>query len=645
MPHSNSRGDIAHGVGGGEASVNNVAFSRGGVLGWMDDDTVAFVDGTNDAWLLATYHVPTKTKTILDFPVGAKHVPLRLIPPVDRPFSRSFRRSPYQAAMMANSGYAGGGHMAAWLGSSDRGTMGVWTTTGFRSNDAGLVPLGMSPDAAMYYKPQYQSGGPTMVRELSGNTWKLMDAAPGYVHPMSEARALVTDGFALWGKGIPTPVFDPTGGLWKGCLAFAGNRYWVSYFSAARGIVLHPIDSFEGFSHLPSGDGWHTIREIEPNVIRIATATSEGEQAGQIWVRDYDVARNMVRDPWGANIWIGIPQVDIRKINASVTPVPPVDPPPTPPAPPETKPMMMPQDVYDTYSACVAKFPHTGDDDARREANKKAVATVRARHGANWVCKSEHNLGWPSASKDAVGYVTVGTPTHGSKQTMYIWDMISGTTRQPNPRAEADAPREAYVLVPDAFDWLEGTAPVDPPPPTPGATHRYVGGGNDTGTCDECGAPRVSDVHRIPEGKVKGHTPWLGEDNKGDCDLCFQPVSAAIHQKDEPVPVDPPPVDPPPVDPGGQVPGEYHEFVGSATAKFCAECGQARTAPIHQKPAPQPTPGADQTAVIAKLEEILQSNKRIEDLIKAQTAALTKAAKDVVAALSLGGLFKKTEKK
>jgi hypothetical protein len=64
--------------------------------------------------------------------------------------------------------------------------------------------------------------------------------------------------------------------------------------------------------------------------------------------------------------------------------------------------------------------------------------------------------------------------------------------------------------------------------PPVGNTHRYVGGGNDTGTCDQCGQPRVSDIHRVPEGKVP-HTPYLGEDGIGDCDLCFKPVSDPIH--------------------------------------------------------------------------------------------------------------------
>lgn len=59
-------------------------------------------------------------------------------------------------------------------------------------------------------------------------------------------------------------------------------------------------------------------------------------------------------------------------------------------------------------------------------------------------------------------------------------------------------------------------------------THRYIGGGNDTGDCDQCHRPKGDRVHAVPEGKVK-HQPWQGEDGKGDCDLCMKPVSDSIH--------------------------------------------------------------------------------------------------------------------
>jgi hypothetical protein len=85
-----------------------------------------------------------------------------------------------------------------------------------------------------------------------------------------------------------------------------------------------------------------------------------------------------------------------------------------------------------------------------------------------------------------------------------------------------------YHNDPQGRPWLAPIAPDGAPTPPTGNTHRYVGGGNDTGTCDQCGQPRVSDIHRVPEGKVP-HQAWLGEDGIGTCDLCFQPVEAPIH--------------------------------------------------------------------------------------------------------------------
>ena len=99
--------------------------------------------------------------------------------------------------------------------------------------------------------------------------------------------------------------------------------WWICYYSETRGIVLHPFASLAGYSHMPTGDGWHTARAISNTVIRVATATGQGEQAGEIWVRDYDVVANTVHDPWETNAHVfPAVRVDIESINAqSVLPV------------------------------------------------------------------------------------------------------------------------------------------------------------------------------------------------------------------------------------------------------------------------------------------------------------------------------------
>lgn len=161
---------------------------------------------------------------------------------------------------------------------------------------------------------------------------------------------------------------------------------------------------------------------------------------------------------------LAVPTVDTHE-------PPPPPKPPKPPLPPfENKMMKLPADVHATFTACVQKFPHDGDDDARREAMAKAVETIRARHGLRYVWKSEHsNLSSPS--KDGMGFVPLeeGTIIEGQRKRMFIWDMINGTTRQPNDAGESEPIREAYVLTPEPKDWLAGSQPPPDNPPPPDA--------------------------------------------------------------------------------------------------------------------------------------------------------------------------------
>ena len=95
-------------------------------------------------------------------------------------------------------------------------------------------------------------------------------------------------------------------------------------------------------------------------------------------------------------------------------------------------------------------------------------------------------------------------------------------------------------------------------PPTPDGeeptveTHKYIGGGNDSGTCDraDCKKSRFDAVHKTALSKVP-HPYDPGENGTGPCDECTQDEAAAIHQSlipdpdSEPDPTDPP-VDLPP---------------------------------------------------------------------------------------------------
>lgn len=127
--------------------------------------------------------------------------------------------------------------------------------------------------------------------------------------------------------------------------------------------------------------------------------------------------------------------------------------------------MEMPSEVYATLSAVVTKFPHTGSDEERRAAMEKVVQTIRARHGLQYVWKTEHQT-LIAPSKDGMGFVPNELPAHGRLTPMYIWDTISGTSRKPNaPPLISEELRSAYVLAPEPKDWLGGATPVPTPPP------------------------------------------------------------------------------------------------------------------------------------------------------------------------------------
>lgn len=211
--------------------------------------------------------------------------------------------------------------------------------------------------------------------------------------------------------------------------------------------------------------------------------------------------------------------------------------------------MEIPREIYDTWKAVADKFKflHQGTDDERREATKRGVQTIRARfrgrggvlEGTKWVAKSEHNTGWSAQSKDALAYVEEGPSITGRLARMEMFDMINGSSRETNPfpvhshnHTETPPNDDAFILVPDDFDWIEAGGPTPPPVDN---THTYDGGGNDTGVCDVCGQDRHADIHKTPQSKAP-HSYNGGEQDTGLCDICQKPLADAIHGSVTPPP-------------------------------------------------------------------------------------------------------------
>jgi hypothetical protein len=259
MPHINSRGDFCHGVGGGYVNLNNVAICSGGVMGWMDDDTIAFANGSDIAdngWAASKYHVPTQTITRLSEPPIGSVV-----------------------------GYAGGGH-AAWT------LRGLHSTTGFNNPDAGLINMG--PDGSIAYKPVDQSYGPTVVRELDGSEWQL---TPNHAYDL----CLIGNRRGIWNDtvtgltvvGLPKPNPLP-GRVWFPNVFFLADVPWLGYYSELYGLVAHPMqDNSNGWTIVrPEQYAWPTFRALGATILKVCWSNSPAEQAEQITPVVYDLNVN-----------------------------------------------------------------------------------------------------------------------------------------------------------------------------------------------------------------------------------------------------------------------------------------------------------------------------------------------------------------
>lgn len=142
--------------------------------------------------------------------------------------------------------------------------------------------------------------------------------------------------------------------------------------------------------------------------------------------------------------------------------------------------------------------------------------------------------------------ITADIITWRKNGAVNVADVLSGGDGIGGGGAHNHPPEKAWQLHGDMPDKWKHVTPGDDefpdvdsgdmPIPEP-ATHRYVGGGNDTGECDECGQSRFSTVHAIPESKTS-HTYDGGEQDTGLCDICQKVFDDVIHSGGMPPPPD-----------------------------------------------------------------------------------------------------------
>jgi len=449
MPKLNARGEWCAGVGGGIASWQGgiLAYSAGGTS-WVDDDWIVYQACVGDECHLLKTHV--RTGEVRD-----------------------------ASSRGANKIAAGGGVWAAWLGSV-RGEppYGLYTSSGLYLRDAWLGGFGSSaggggvgPDGSVAVKDQYQAAGGWSVWPLSGRPWVLTRGDADDIQ-------LLGDGNACWRERgeprtsgtVPRPLVL-TRPFWWLRMVQAEGEWWVLYQDAADRLVLHPWDSHEGYV-VARGNTFAPDVVFTDGAFRLVWATREGE--------DPESVQTTQIQPSERRLDLG---------SSAPTPPPPPPPPPDPDEPePTAMTMEMPREIYETWKAVADRFRtlHDGSDDDRREATARGVATIRARHrgtgpldGRRWVWKTEHsNLSSPS--KDTIAFVPDGPITEGRLAPMFMFDMISGSTRETNPHPivahnQEDGNEEAYILVVEPHDWLADTDMPDEPdtpdePETPSPT-------------------------------------------------------------------------------------------------------------------------------------------------------------------------------
>lgn len=457
-------------------------------------------------------------------------------------------------------------------------------------------PVDVGPDGAVAVRPH--SNAYCDVIEPDGQVWRLSSEGPG-----NQIR-LLGHSAALWmdQKGFHSTVgIVPPSGDWGWPYAIPVDGQWRLLYQSYTHLAL----VFDG-RVIATGDKFFApdVREIAPGLLRFVWALDESE--------------------------LNVQHRDVRVSElASLPLVGATEPPPPPPEKPmyrdqnEIVPYLqrrwvelgVPDDVEaikrdtgiqnDSEMTDLRIKGEQGDsaarekhDDAERRfravqtpAFFEAIGELYWNKGMNDVGLGRKTGGanWEGKATDII----VLKPVNGAGQVLQI-DAVSG-----NGYPDAHVGWSPIDFNPERT-WEEpphpSAGPVDPTPPPTGKTHRYIGGGHDTGTCDECGQPKFSPIHLVPEGALP-HKPWQGEDGVGDCDICFQPVDAAIHNT---------------TDPGEHGNGDDD---------------------------PKPPSGGDMTETNRLLGEILEEQKRTTQAIAKLETSVGKAVKDLGGLLGGGGLI------
>jgi hypothetical protein len=259
MAKLNTLGEVCGGVGGGTVSAEGVVYAQpGGGTCWLDDDTIIYqcyrpeyeplVAG---GWALEQTNIRTSARTMV-------------------------------VARGANKLYAGGGRYEAWLGGY--GCYGTVVDT-----TAGVV--GAARDGTLALVPDVATGlGLTLYGPAATQTHAPSDRVEQYglcvLGPTSALWLGPSNAFEVLNGTLP----DQVGAAWSPVSILVGTDRWIAYWCDEYGYVLHPYDSLEGYL-IEAGPHvfWPDAIAVSGQ-IRVAFSWTQGEQPGEIVVRDINLA-------------------------------------------------------------------------------------------------------------------------------------------------------------------------------------------------------------------------------------------------------------------------------------------------------------------------------------------------------------------
>ena len=147
----------------------------------------------------------------------------------------------------------------------------------------------MGPDGSLSYKPDYHSNGPQILVRPNGSQLRLSPFSCSDLQLLGGDKAIWREGNRVRVHGLPPCI--QVGSIWKPRAVFVNDEWWVCYYSAQAGVVLHPFASTIGYRIVPAGqDAWHDAVHLGANLVRVTYSTGIAELPGEVFSVDVNLS-------------------------------------------------------------------------------------------------------------------------------------------------------------------------------------------------------------------------------------------------------------------------------------------------------------------------------------------------------------------